>query len=302
MVEKSQYTNILKLVFKIVFSTAAVYYIVSHLDVKQVGNAIKEMNPAYIVYALVLYTISQIGSSFRLNHLFKAIDLNLRVWPNIKLYWLGMFYNFFLPGGVGGDGYKIFYLRKYFKAPVKKLLGAVFADRLSGLSIIVIYLLGLAYYIEYDLPYQGWVFLLIPLVSGGYYLFLWIFNRALTKAYWPVSLWSIVVQGLQMVAVICLLKGMGGQIKGHWDDYMFLFFLSTIASAIPITLGGIGARELVFMKGASLLGVNIEQAVAISLLFYLCTLVSALPGVYYAVRTNRIFGNMNLEYDKHINT
>lgn len=284
-----KYINILKVILKVVFSSGAIYYIVSKLDIKQVGESIAQVDRLYIFFAMLLYALSQVGSSFRLQGLFKAIALNIPHLANIKLYWLGMFYNFFLPGGVGGDGYKVYYLRKRFNTPLKQLLGAVLADRVSGLSIIMVYILGLVYFIEYDLPYKGWFFLLIPFVSLGFYLFLWIFNKKLTKAFWSVSLWSLVVQGIQVLAVLCLLKGMGAGVEGYWDDYMFLFFISTIASAVPITLGGIGAREFAFYQGALLLGINQEQAVAISLLFYLNSLITAMPGVYYAIRSKRIF-------------
>ncbi|MCU4162552.1 lysylphosphatidylglycerol synthase transmembrane domain-containing protein [Carboxylicivirga caseinilyticus] len=284
--------NVIKLILKLVFSSAAIYYIVSKLNLREVGDLIKTARLWYVFMAMLLYGVSQLLSSFRLNGLFKAIQLNIPHLSNIKLYWLGMFYNFFLPGGVGGDGYKVFYLHKRFKTPVKQLLGAVLADRVSGLSIILVYILGLVYFIEYDLPYKGWFFLLIPFVSFGFYLFLRIFNKKLTKAFGSVTFWSLIVQGIQMIAVLCLLKALGGQTKGHWDDYMFLFFLSTIASAIPITLGGIGAREVTFFKGAILLGINQEIAVAVSVLFYLNSLMISIPGIYYVFRVKRIFSEV----------
>lgn len=291
MLERKQLIKILKLVLKLAFSTAAIYYIVSQLDLQQLKSSIATVNPIYVLYAIIIYAISQFASAFRLNTLFKSLPLILPHKANIKLYWLGMFYNFFLPGGVGGDGYKVYYLRKKYSLAVKELIGVVLADRVSGLSIILIYIFGLVYFIEYDLPYKGWFFLLIPFVSIGYYLFLWLFNRKMTKAFVPVSLWSLLVQGIQIFAVMCLLKGMGAQVDGYWDDYIFLFFLSTIASAVPITLGGIGAREFTFMQGAIYLSINKEQAVAISVLFYLNSLICSLPGVYYAIRSNRIFGD-----------
>ncbi len=284
-----KYSKALKLIFKILFSGGAIYYILSKLDLTQVGETIKDVNPLYLIAAIIVYITSILGSTFRLNSLFRTLPLHIDTWPNIKLYWLGLFYNFFLPGGVGGDGYKVYYLKKHFNTPVKKLLGAIFADRLSGLSIILIYLLGLVYYIDYELPYQGWFFILIPFVSAGYYLFLWLFNKNLTKAFWSVSLWSLVCQGVQTIAVILILKSMGAEVNEYWNEYIFLFFLSTIASAVPVTLGGIGAREMVFYTGAVYLGINEAQAVATSFLFYLIALVSSFPGLYFVFKTNHIF-------------
>jgi glycosyltransferase 2 family protein len=36
----------------------------------------------------------------------------------IQLYLLGIYYNLFLPGGIGGDGYKIYLLKQKIKIKV----------------------------------------------------------------------------------------------------------------------------------------------------------------------------------------
>ncbi len=290
MPTKKTFIKYIKLILKVLFSGAAIYYVVKNIDLHQVWTFIKDSNLWYLLLAFLLYVLAVLLGTFRLNTIFAALPLKIRNWSNIKLYWMGLFYNFFLPGGVGGDGYKVFLLNKYYNVKVKKLLSAVFAERVSGLSIILIYILALVYYIDYEIPYQGWYFLLIPGVSVGYYLFLWIINRSLTKVFWKVTLWSLIIQGIQMLVVVSILKAMGTVVNGHWGDYLFLFFLSTIAAAIPITLGGIGAREMAYAWGATYLtGVNQDQAVALSLIFYFLSLLSSLPGLFYSLYTPRIF-------------
>jgi uncharacterized membrane protein YbhN (UPF0104 family) len=296
MVDKKKLSKHAKLFFKIVFSGAAIYYVTRNIELEQVWLSIKGAKLQYLLLALALYVISQAFGALRLNSLFKVLPLKISQWSNIKLYWLGMFYNFFLPGGVGGDGYKVFILRKHYRTPVKKLLMAILAERFSGLSIILIYILGLVYYIDYELPYQGWFFLLIPVVSFGYYLFLYVFNKDLTRAFWKVTAWSLVIQGIQMVAITCILKAMGASLQGEWHNYLFLFFVASIAGAIPITLGGIGAREMTYALGAEYLGVSQGHAVALSLVFYFLTLLSAIPGLYFSVKTNEVLkGEVDLE-------
>ena len=73
---------------------------------------------------------------------------------NIKLYWLGLFYNLFLPGGVGGDGFKVYLLGKYKKSNLKTVIGAILSDRVSGLSIIVILLLVFIPMLDY-IPFKN---------------------------------------------------------------------------------------------------------------------------------------------------
>ena len=72
--------------------------------------------------------------------------------------------------------------------------------------------------------------------------------------------------------------------NGLYDNYLFLFFLSAIAGSVPITLGGVGAREVVFMWGALYLGVDENSAVALSLLFYVASAITALPGIVFTVK------------------
>ena len=71
---------------------------------------------------------------------------------------------------------------------------------------------------------------------------------------------------------------------GPLIPFLLLFLASSIAAVIPFTIGGMGARELVFMSGATLLGVSGEQAVAVSLLFFLLTAVSSLCGAVVKVK------------------
>lgn len=283
------------MVVKISLSAGAIYFVLTRLDLTQIAGTIRESNGWWLCAALLTYVFSQIVSALRLNALFSTIPLRVPMKANLRLYWLGMFYNFFLPGGVGGDGYKVYFIRKYFLAPVKQVLMAILADRLSGLSVILVYLLGLVYFIEYSFPYQGYLFLAIPMVSAGYFLFLYVLARYLTGAFVKVTLYSLVVQGLQMAAAMLILLSMGAMVKGHTDDYLFLFLLSSIASAVPVTLGGIGARELTFLVGSKYLGTSQEHAVALSLLFYLLSLIGSLPGLLYVIYPHKMMQGIEVK-------
>lgn len=276
-----KFIKYLKIILKITVSSVALWYLYTKIDLVEFWNTTKTANIWILIAAMGVYAISQLMAAMRLNILFRYLPLEIGVFNNIKLYWMGLFYNFFLPGGVGGDGYKVFLINKYRHVPVKKLIGAILADRLSGLSVIFIYLLALVYFINYTIPYQGWFWVLIPTVGIGYYLFLRIFNRPLTVTYWRVNGWSFLIQGMQILAAVLILEAMGARVIGHRDDFIFLFLLSAITASVPITLGGIGARELTLLQGAELLGLNANHAVALSLLFYFISVVVALPGIIY---------------------
>ncbi len=285
---KKQTLRVLKVAGKILFSGAIIWYVVSKIDIAEIGNAVKNADWRWLLGALAVYVLSQVAASYRLNVLFRRVPVLISQKTNLRLYWLSLFYNLFLPGGVGGDGFKVYLLNQYLKAPVKKLLGAIFADRLSGLTIIVVYLIFLVYYIDYAIPFQGWWFLAIPLPLASLWLFMkWVlpgFRSALRS----VVLWSMLIQVLQMVAALFILWALRADASGDYQDYLFLFFLSAIMASIPVTLGGIGAREFTFMMGAQYLNLQQEMAVALSLLFFLISAVSSLPGAYYTIHPRKI--------------
>ncbi len=305
-----KYSKAIKLVAKIALSAIALYYVFSKVDLKQTFDAIKGINVWLLLVSILVYTISQIISAFRLNTFYKYVPVKISTFTNIKLYWLGMFYNLFLPGGVGGNGYKVFLIRRYRKASVRRLIGTVLADRLSGLSVILVYLCALVYFIDYDLtkasvpedgiklvhdilvwinPFLNYFIVFIPFIAVGYYLYLRVFSHHLTGAAWRVLLLSIIIQGFQMISAIIILKSLGTELAGQENDYLFLFLLSSIMSAIPISLGGLGLREVTFMFGSQYLGLNQDHAVALSILFYSISLFVSAFGGYYAYKPGAIF-------------
>jgi glycosyltransferase 2 family protein len=285
--------SLAKLILKITLSAGALYYVGSRLDLIDIWEKIKSANIFLLVLALVVYSISQVAAAARLKGLFFYIPLQISHKENIKLYWLGLFYNLFLPGGVGGDGFKVFLLGKHLKAELKKVIGAILSDRVSGLSVIVIMLLIFIPFIDYHIPYQKLAWIFIPFVIIAFYLFLHIFIKTLKPAFTKVLTWALVVQLLQMLSAILILLSMKVLTNGYYTDYLFLFFLSAIAGAVPITLGGIGAREFVFMWGAIHLGVDQASAVALSLLFYSASAITALPGIIFTFKSGKILERNN---------
>ncbi len=287
--------KVLQLLLKIILSAAALIYVFSKINLKEVGSNIKEAEIIWLVLAFFIFSVSQIVASQRLLVLFKLLGSKITFLQNIKLYWLGLFYNLFLPGGVGGDGFKIYLIHKYEKVKLKKIIGAILSDRVSGLAIIVMMLLLLVSYIPMNFPFIELSWTLIPLVALGYFLFLHLFFRNLRKGFAPTLAWALLAQTLQMIAAILILRSLDASTLDHLENYLFLFFLSAIAGAIPITLGGIGARELVFIEGAGYLGIDMNIAVALSLLFYVVSAVSALPGIIYTLKPSTILPVKDVE-------
>ena len=57
--------------------------------------------------------------------------------------------------------------------------------------------------------------------------------------------------------------------------------ISSIVAVVPLTLGGIGSREVTFFYGAKFLGLDQNISVGVSVLFFLITAMVSLVGVYF---------------------
>ena len=114
-----QLTNykFLKLFLKVAVSAACLWYVFTKIDFSEVISAVKKANGWWLIAGFIIYTISKFLGAKRLNIYFKNIDIHLPEWQNIKLYWLGMFYNLFLPGAITGDAYKVLLLSKGRRSP-----------------------------------------------------------------------------------------------------------------------------------------------------------------------------------------
>ena len=285
---KKHLTNVLKLLV----SALALAFVYHNIDFGKTWETMRSASVLWLVVALLLYVLSQVMSSRRVRYMLSGVPIEIDRWVNLRLYWLGMFYNFFLPGGVGGDGYKVYWLHKRYPVTVRSVVMALLGDRISGLAAICVYMVGYVSFMQTQvaISYQWLLVLVIPV---GLYLY-WLLFRLFQKNLCGVALsalWrSHLIQALQMLAAASILVSLGGGGDGLLDEYLFLFLLSSVASAVPITLGGIGAREMTFVLGSELFGTSKDVAVSLSLLFYAVSLVSSLPGLYFALRTDKIDG------------
>ena len=102
----------IKSLIKVSLTFLALYIVFRRIDIKQVIQTLKTVNLGWLALAALFFNISKIMSSLRIEHLLKVIKVSIERIENIKLCYVGMFYNLFLPGGIGGDGYKVYYLKK----------------------------------------------------------------------------------------------------------------------------------------------------------------------------------------------
>ena len=276
MAEKTNY-KWLKLALKITVSVVCIWYISTKINLAEILRIWTTSNVWFIILAIASFTFSKLLASYRLNIFFKNIGIEISEWVNVKLYWLGMFYNLFLPGSIGGDAYKVIRISKKFDIPYKKTTSAVLLDRFSGLFALLL-LTSFLWFLVFDGKYfsiliVSGAILIIPASYFGVKCFFPYFTKCFFKTYF----WGVLVQLFQLVTMLCLLKAL--HISDNYFEYLLLFMISSVVAVLPFTIGGLGGREMVFLWGAQLLHLNMPVAVAASVLFYFSTVISSSFGI-----------------------
>lgn len=276
-----------KTILKLGLTGVALYLVFRKIDTEQLLEIVKTIQWFWLIPAVLLFLVSKVFTAFRLNQYFKNISLYISEKLNLKLYLIGMFYNLFLPGGIGGDGYKVYLLNKHFKTPVKKLVQSALLDRLGGLVAIGFLLFGLFLLVDVKIDFletQVWNGLMIAgliLTIPGFWVVQKFLFADFLPSFWSANGWSMAGQLFQLVCAWFILRSLG--VTENILAYQLVFLLSSIVAVLPLTIGGVGARELVFVYAHTYAGIEETSAVAFSLMFFLISAVTSLVGVFVNV-------------------
>ena len=283
---KKQLTTLIK----IIISIGLITLVFSQLDWRAIRELVKTIRPVYFASAILFFLVSQIISVFRFNIFIRKIGVRLTFEANSKLYLLGMFYNFFLPGGVGGDAYKAFALSKSHKKSLKKVGQIVFVERFLGIVAIGFVLCILLLFIKTPFSYY-WNLGISVLGFGATLVFLKLIIRFLhahKKRMYIGFFYSILIQIAQLICVFFLLKSF--QIEENYLIYLVLFLVSSVLSVI--SFAGLGIREAVFYYGAQWFRFDPEVSATVALSFSLITAFISFLGIIY------LFQNIPLKANK----
>ncbi|MDR2284622.1 MAG: flippase-like domain-containing protein [Sphingobacterium sp.] len=278
--------NVVKNIFKVIVTVGALYWVAQKIDFDDLKNALIDCNWGFLFLALCSYTLSILIASSRLNSFFKAINLRLSERYNLRLYQLGLLYNFFLPGGIGGDGYKIYFLKKNHDISGRKVLSAVFFDRLSGLWALAIIICALVIFMP-RLAIPNILPISVAVIgTATYYFFLHLLFRGFSRKFISTHIKALAVQGFQVITAILILYSLNFDEK--FSPYLLIFLVSSLVAIVPSIGGGVGLRELVMIYGANYFQIDEHTAVLVSLFFYIISLLVACSGIYYIFRPQRL--------------
>ena len=269
-------------IFQIIVTVFFIYYTLSKIGLNKILEVIKSADLLFILIASILYFLSQIISSERLRFILKKNNLIISSKENIKLYMIGIFYNFFIPGGVGGDAYKGVLMNDKFQWSLKKIYKLLILDRLICFCVIICLIIVFCGFIL-DLEFiSEFNFVLVPL-----YALLFFFGRVLVQkifkneiVYTKAFFISHIIQILQFGSIILILFSLG--VTNNYFTFLYIFLISSVLSIF--SFGGIGIREYVFFTLASNTAVGPDIATSVGLIFTFSALISSVPGLFFLIK------------------
>jgi uncharacterized protein (TIRG00374 family) len=135
---KAKKSNYIFLFLRIAFVTAGIIGAIVWGSQEQRWRKLTEINALIFIATLGIFVVSQIIVGFRWWILLRAQSVFIGFWAAVRLHFLGLFYNNCMPGSVGGDMVRAWYVTKHTNRKFEAAL-SVFVDRVVGLlSTLVI--------------------------------------------------------------------------------------------------------------------------------------------------------------------
>lgn len=301
----------ISVIIKIAVSGAILYALFSRMDPGAFWKTLRAVDLPLAVLSGFIFTFSQFVSTYRWSTILKK-DIDISYLKLLSIYFIGMFFNNFLPTAVGGDVVKGYYLYRESKRGDISL-ASIFMDRYVGFAALI-FLAAMAVIPGYALiGGAGFGWLLVILIGGftAMSLVIWVgplhswamtilatvhfygINRKIDTFYKVlmgyksrprtlvnISILSLIVQGSVIAGYFILSKGLGMHVG---LGYFFLFIpLTAAVSMLPVSVSGLGLRESAFVFLFMKAGARAEEAFTLSILWFgISAAVSMIGGIEY---------------------
>jgi uncharacterized membrane protein YbhN (UPF0104 family) len=279
------------------------------IDTVQLVERLSSARLSYVALGVVAYAGGQLTSAYRWHLLLAPVRLASSYWSIAAYYFIGMFFNFFLPTAVGGDAVKAVLLARETGSPARATV-SVFMERNLGLLALLtiavvaafqappIQLLGLSLptlAIGLALGFAGVNLLIFS--SRAYRLIDRLASMTPLARVWPGTgaihaaltpylrtprtvlaalalsfLFQIVVIGVVFLCTRAL------DLTVPLAALAVFVPLIALGGMLPVSINGLGVRDALYLLLFGRLGYPPDVALSLSLLYLAVTIVSSLPG------------------------
>lgn len=295
--------------------TVALYVLIFYrLDLGALASRLGSTRLGYVTAGVVLYCCGQALSAYKWHLLLRPVRLAVPYSRILAFYFTGMFFNIFLPTIVGGDAVKAILLARETGAPARSTM-TVFMERNVGLLALLtvatfaawrmpsldlfdvsLFILTLAIFAAFILvnlllisrsPYglADRIVALTPLArlhapGASLYQAIIPYTRNL-QALLVTFFLSLIFQAIVIVVVFLNTRALDQSFP--MSAIAVFVPLISLAGMIPVSLNGLGVRDVLYLLLFGQLGASPDVSVSLALLYFAVTLIASLPGgVVYA--------------------
>jgi glycosyltransferase 2 family protein len=313
---------------KIVVSLGILAIVFSRIDLQQVWTQVSYLSLPFVAFALLYYTVCQLLSCWRWQIVLRATGHFVPIGSLLASYFAGMFVSIFLPGSFGGDVYRSYQIAQRIK-DTEVAIASVFLERFTGLAaVFALALIGLPPAFKL-LGHWDIILLFITcaaVISGGTILIAsprlliwaepWLHKLRLKSLASRIAKIQVILRkfaqhrqalamaiGMSLViqlAVIFYQYLLAQQLKIPISYLELLIFtpISIVVTLLPISFGGLGVQEGLWVYLFSRIGVGAEQAITLSLTFTLLGWILSLPGAVILLLDSAGFNKLRQEESK----
>lgn len=282
-------------------------------DIAEILQILKNVHKSLLLLAMGISFSTAFILSKRLQLIFEAEDVKLKISDALNLTFIGYFFNNFLPTSVGGDIVKVLCASRITQQPVK-CVTSVLLDRIFGLfTFVLIPSVTLLFYAK-QIGNPMVPILTYSLLLFSISFFVLLFNRGLARKFrfivpildllrlrekirqvydgmnnfknhqgvvWEAMLLSLIGQSINILTIYFMALALGAEVNVVY--FYLLVPVVHLLSMLP-SLGGLGIREggYVYFLGPI---IGREAAVALGILWLAQLLLMSLAGgIIYLVR------------------
>ena len=288
---------------RIALSLLALVLLFREVGGQSILSALLDARLGLLLLGWALFMVGLVVRTYRWRALLEGLGLHPTFWTLLRLYLVGGFFNTFLPSGFGGDVVRVVELAQ--DEDRSAAVGTVLVDRMTGLlSLMVMGLIVLPF--ARDLaPWLRWTFLAISVggvIGGGLILEGRLLRRLTSRLPWGLSLvgegplaeiyaavtgagWravgialaaSTLFNGLNVIVYWLCARAVG--IEVAWPFFFIVVPLLSLTLLIPISVGGLGARDWVAQPLMASVAVSETQTAAWTLSVWAVTAAAGLVG------------------------
>lgn len=297
---------VIVLLLKLLVSGGLLAYLLARIHIERFLQTFATAKFSYIGLAMLVYLVTQGVSAVRWTALARPLGIKTPFQAMLRYYLIGMFFNLFAPGTVGGDVSRVYYLVRDEDAHAKgrsvttvHAAMSVLMDRAIGMVVLVwLGALGLLLFPDYAVPHTARVAtfllalgflaaaLLLPLLrrvlpEDGHQLIVKLrlafrSYRTHWRALFVATLLSLLIHLIQ--AWMHVVMGRALDLDVPFSFAIIVYPLVGTFSAIPISLNGLGLREGGYIFLLAVIGIGNEKAIAFGILLFLVVAMDSLIG------------------------